>query len=48
MDYDFGDTLFECSDTMAEEVINMALMMALENTESPRLQTKAQMRPLES
>jgi hypothetical protein len=34
MTYDFGDTLFELSDTMAEELINLAVAMALENVES--------------
>lgn len=41
-------TTFELSDSMAEELINLAIMMALENVESPRLQTKAQMRTLEA
>ena len=39
---------FELSDTMAEELISLAVMMALENVESTRLQTKAQMRGLEA
>lgn len=39
---------FELSDTMAEELINLALIMSTEIVESPRLQTKAQLRGLES
>ena len=39
---------FELNDTMAEELISLAVMMALENVESTRLQTKAQMRGLEA
>ena len=35
--YDFGDTPFELSDTMAEELISLAVAMALENVESTRL-----------
>jgi hypothetical protein len=46
--YDFGNTLFELSDSMVEELINLAIIMALENVESTRLQAKAQMRSLES
>lgn len=42
------DGTFELSDTMAEELISLAVMMALENVESTRLQTKAQMRGLEA
>ena len=38
--YDFGNTPFELSDTMAEELISLAVAMALENVESSRLQTK--------
>ena len=38
----------EVNDTMAEELISLAVMMALENVESTRLQTKAQMRGLEA
>nr|DAY15113.1 MAG TPA: hypothetical protein [Caudoviricetes sp.] len=40
--------VFELSDTMAEELINLALIMATEVVESPRLQTKIQMKGLES
>ena len=46
-DRDFDGT-FELSDTMAEELISLAVTMALENVESTRLQTKAQMRGLEA
>ena len=41
-------TEFELSDSMAEELINLAILMALENVESSRLQSKAQMRTLEA
>jgi len=33
---------------MVEELINLAIIMALENVESQRLTTKVQTRPLES
>ena len=39
---------FELSDSMAEELISLAVMMALENVESTRLNTKLNMRGLES
>ena len=39
---------FELNDTMAEELISLAVLMALENVESQRLQSKAQMRGLEA
>lgn len=42
------ETQFELSDTMAEELINLAVSYALENVESPRLNTKLNMRGLES
>lgn len=42
------DIDFELSDSMAEELINLALVMSTEIVESPRLQTKAQLRGLES
>lgn len=46
---DFESTTeFELSDSSAEEVINLAIMMAAENVESPRAQSKAQMRSLEA
>ena len=47
-DYDFGDTKFELNDTMAEELINLAIIMSTEITESSRLTTKINTRPLES
>lgn len=40
MNYDFGETKFELSDTMAEELISIAVALALENIESTRLQSK--------
>ena len=39
---------FELNDTMAEELISLAISFALENVESPRLNTKLNMRGLES
>lgn len=36
------------SDSMVEELINLAIIMATENVESPRLATKVQTRQLES
>lgn len=48
MTYDFGDTVFELSDTMAEELIHLAVAMALENVESQRLQTSLSTLPLEA
>ena len=42
------DIIFELSDGMAEELINLALVMSTEIVESPRMQTKAQLRGLES
>ena len=42
------DVQFELSDSMAEELINLALVMSTEIVESPRMQTKAQLRGLES
>lgn len=47
-DYDFGNTKFELSDSMAEELINLAIIMSTEIVESSRLTTKANTRPLES
>lgn len=41
-------TLFECNAVMAEEVINQAIIFALENVESTRLNTKLNTRGLES
>lgn len=39
---------FELNDTMAEELISLAVLFALENVESTRLNTKAQTRGLEA
>lgn len=45
----FSDTVeFELSDQMAEELINLAIVFALENVESPRLNTKLNTRGLEA
>ena len=45
----FSDTAeFELSDQMAEELINLAIVFALENVESPRLNTKLNTRGLEA
>lgn len=46
--FDFTNTKFELSDTMAEELISLAIAMALETVESPRLQTKLTTNSLES
>lgn len=40
--------VFELSDSMAEELINLAISFALETVESPRLSSKLQTRQLES
>ena len=48
INYDFGNTEFELSDTMAEELISLAVAMALENVESSRLQSKLSTLPIES
>ena len=43
------DTInFQLSDSMAEELINLAIVFATENVESPRLQTKSSILSLES
>lgn len=47
-DCDFGETKFELSDTMAEELINLAIIMSTEIAESSRLSTKLNTRPLEA
>ena len=39
---------FELNDTMAEELISLAVTFALENVESPRLNSKLNMRGLEA
>ena len=47
--YSFSDNVeFELSDTMAEELINLAIAFALENVESTRLNTKLNTRGLEA
>ena len=43
-----GDIEFECNNTVAEELISLAITFALENVESPRLNTKLNIRRLES
>lgn len=48
VDHMFDDTQFELSDTMAEELINLAIIFAAETVESQRLTTKVNIRPLES
>lgn len=42
------DIEIEINDTMVEELINLAIIMAGEIVESPRYQSKAQIRPLEA
>ena len=42
------DYRFECNDTVAEELISLAIAFALENVESQRLNTKLNMRGLEA
>ena len=44
----FNDTPFELSDTMAEELISLAVTFALENVESTRLQSKTSTLQFES
>ena len=39
---------FELNDSMAEELINLAIILSAEIVESQRSQTKVQLRPLES
>lgn len=41
-------TKFELSDSASEEVVNLAIMFAAENVESPRMSSKAQIRTLEA
>lgn len=43
-----NDIQFELSDSMAEELINLALIMSTEVVESPRMQTKLELKGLES
>lgn len=42
------DTEFELSDSVAEELINQAIVFAAETVESPRLQTKSNILSLEA
>lgn len=46
--FDFGNTLFELNDNVAQEVINMAIIMSAEIVESQRLSTKASINSFES
>lgn len=48
VDHNFDTTKFELSDSMAEELINLAIIFAAETVESQRLSTKVNIRPLES
>lgn len=41
-------TILEVNDSMAEELISLALVFALENVESPRLTSKIQTKGLEA
>lgn len=43
-----SDIEFELSDTVAQELINLAIVMSAETVESPRTTTKLNLRPLES
>lgn len=45
---DLKDIKAEINDSMCEELINLAIIMAAETVESPRLGTKVQTRPIES
>lgn len=45
---DFGYTELEINDAMAEELVNLAIIMSTEIVESSRLSTKINTRPLES
>lgn len=46
--YKIKNKTFELSNSMAEELINLAILFATEITESPRLQSKASTLQLES
>lgn len=48
VDVQLSDVKFELSDSMAEELINLAIIMSSEIVQSPRLETKASIKPLES
>ena len=43
-----GITKFELNDQVADELINLAVIFALENVESPRLNAKSSIKSLES
>lgn len=43
-----SNVIYELSDNMAEEMINLAIIMALETVESSRLNTKVSTSKLES
>lgn len=43
-----GSKEFELNNSMAEELIDLAIIFATQNVESPKLNTAAQLRPLES
>lgn len=47
-DYQSKNTVFELNDSMAEELINLAIIMSLEIVESTRLDNKIKTAPLES
>lgn len=47
--YDFSETsIFQLSDTIAEELISLAILMAAKIVQSPRLETEVQTKSLES
>ena len=47
-DCDFSKTEFELNDNVAQEVINLAIIMSAEIVESQRLSTKASISSFES
>lgn len=46
--FDFTNTQFELSDTMAEELINLAIVFATNTVEAQRLQQQVSLLNLES
>lgn len=48
MEHGFRPVKFELSDSMAEELVSLAVLFALENVESSRLNAKVNTRGLES
>lgn len=46
--FDFTDTQFELSDTMAEELINLAIVFATNTIEASKLQSQISLLNLES